>query len=490
MKSHHHEASPETGESGCSVECGVVMMMFTARALAAMAALVLSATAWAGGVIDPNAIELVDAFPNLTFSAAADIKSPPDGSNRVFVVEQSPGVISVFDNDSAVTSKQTFLDLSGVVLGGVEGGVLSMAFHPDYANNGVFFVTYGTEGFIGQFISVLARFEVSDADPNMADPDSEEWLITITQSEVAEHNMHHLEFGPDGYLYVSVGDGDCCGDPYDTAQDLTDLRGSILRLDVELPSRGDFYSIPPDNPYAGNPMGYKEEIFHHGLRNPWRFSFDSEGYMWIGDVGQDDWEEVSRVHGPSNLGWPIQEGFSCYEPPSGCNTTGLTPPLIDYAHGFSSSGGFSVTGGYVYQGSACPDLAGLYIYGDFLTGNLWAMAFDGSGMLSNTTIKPLTGELISAFGLDPDGELLIASYGEFGSILKLQCASPCPYDVTGPEGAPNGEVDVNDFFGLLQHWGPCVGACEYDFTGPDGEPNGEVDVNDFFGLLQHWGPCP
>ncbi len=405
--------------------------------LATLALAATAASAQRGATVN-----LVDAFPNLTFSSPVDMLAPPDGSDRLFVVEQFPGMITFFDNSPAATTKSTFLDLSDRVFISEEGGIIGLAFHPGFANNRHVFVTYAVEGLFGQQHSILSRFTTTKANPDLIDLDSEIILLDINTAR-QNHTMHRIVFGPDGYLYVSVGDGGCCGDPDHNAQDLTTLKGSILRLDVNNTSMAQPYSIPPTNPFAGNTDGHREEIFCYGLRNPWRFTFDSQGRLWIADVGQNVREEISWGHNGANLGWPIMEGFACY-PNGPCDQTGLTLPLHQYEHQFNPGGGFAISGGYVYEGWNCGALHAKYLFADYISGNVWAMDFDDSGSLGVTNIAPLTGRRFSAFGRDAQGEIYIAAYDN-DRIYRFESPGFCPADLAEPEGA----LDFSDVTAFL-----------------------------------------
>jgi len=313
-------------------------------------------------------ISIQQAFPNLSFTNPVDLQNAGDGSNRLFVVEQE-GVISVFQNDPATPSRSKFLNIRKRVDDyGFEEGLLGLAFHPDHGTNGYFYVDYTA---CDPNRIVISRFEVTD-DPNVADPESELVLIEIPDP-YSNHNGGQLAFGPDGYLYISIGDGGAFGDPSCRAQDLTELLGKILRIDVDNPSGGLNYGIPADNPYAGNTEGYREEIYASGLRNPWRMSFDNEtGRLWCADVGQDLWEEINIIENGGNYGWAIMEATHCYESqwpcaPDTCDQTGLTAPIYEYSHDV----GISIVGGHVYRGNNVPDLTGKYIYTDWLSGHIW-----------------------------------------------------------------------------------------------------------------------
>lgn len=429
-------------------------------------------------------VSLTQPFPNLTFDTPVDITNAGDGTDRLFVVERS-GVIWAFPNEPSSTNadREPFLDLTSRVEGeGDEVGVTGLVFHPDYENNGQLFVTLTTtSGPLAGRRSYLYRYGVSTDDPNRVDLSSEELLIQVQQPR-RDHNMHRMLFGPDdGYLYVSVGDGGCCDDPFATAQDRTDIRGSIIRIDIDETDPGLPYAIPADNPFIGNTEGFREEIFIYGLRNPWRFSFDDDGRIWIGDVGQDDWEEISWGAPGANMGWPIIEGSNCFQPPAGCDPTGLVQPIVEHPHQFNADGAFAITGGYVYAGDACDDLRGRYVYADFLTGNFWALAFDEMGFVENQNFAPLTNRNISAFGLDEQDELYATVFRpDDGFILGFACDSDaCPGDCDG-----SGVVNFNDLVAMLFEFGSDTGdAC-------DADGSGAVNFNDLAASLFLFGPCP
>ncbi|MEJ2544210.1 MAG: PQQ-dependent sugar dehydrogenase [Calditrichaceae bacterium] len=292
--------------------------------------------------------DLEVAFPHLNFTQPVDLQNAGDGSNRIFVVEQR-GIIHVFENDSSVLATDIFIDLQDSVNdAGSEEGLLGLAFHPNYEENGYFYVNY-TDASPRR--TVIARYQVSENEPNKADPESELVLLQFNQPE-SNHNGGQLAFGPDGYLYIATGDGGGSGDQhgeFGNGQDRTTLLGNILRIDVDNADDGLNYAIPEGNPFVGNQNDYREEIFAYGLRNPWRFSFDKEtGWLWAGDVGQGDYEEVDIIESGNNYGWRIMEGLHCYNSEE-CDQTGLTLPIWEYPHGT----GYSITGGYVYYGAQC-----------------------------------------------------------------------------------------------------------------------------------------
>ncbi len=275
-----------------------------------------------------SAYSVTVAFPNLTFNQPDGIFPDPTNSNRLFVIEQA-GVIKVFNNTQNASASSVFLDISSRVLYGGEQGLLGLAFHPNYSQNGYFYVDYVADN---PRRTVIARFSVSTNDANVADSNSQQVILEISQP-FSNHKGGQLAFGPDGYLYIGVGDGGSEGDPNGNGQNPSTLLGKILRIDVNTQSNGRNYSIPADNPFAGNTAGYREEIYAYGFRNPWRFSFDSAtGALWVGDVGQDRVEEIDLVEKGKNYGWNTMEGTLCYNPPSGCNQTGLTLPIWNYTH--------------------------------------------------------------------------------------------------------------------------------------------------------------
>ncbi|MDR8390651.1 PQQ-dependent sugar dehydrogenase [Aliifodinibius sp. S!AR15-10] len=355
--------------------------------------------------------QVVEAFPELSFARPVDLQHPGDGSNRLFVVEQR-GVISVFENDASVSSKTTFLDIEDQVEDrGNEEGLLGLAFHPDFANNGYFYVNYTASN---PDVTIVSRFQVSSDNPNEADPNSEVGILSFSQP-YSNHNGGQVSFGPDGYLYIAVGDGGSGGDPQENGQNRSTLLGNILRIDVDNQSDGNNYAIPSDNPFAGNDQGYREEIYAYGLRNPWRFSFDANnGQLWTGDVGQNAYEEIDVVENGGNYGWNTMEGNHCFDPSSGCDQSGLELPIIDYSQ---SNGDRSVTGGFVYRGPTLSELEGMYIYADYVSGRIWALDFSDMGNPVNSLL--LRADFgISSFGVDQDNELYICGFD--GKIHKLE----------------------------------------------------------------------
>lgn len=370
-------------------------------------------SAFGGG---PVAAQADPAAPEIRLTPVVDgfdrplgVVQPDDGTDRLFVVEQD-GLIKVVSDGKTVG--EPFLDLTGIVgTNGSERGLLSMAVHPDYAENGLFYVDYTDAN--GD--SVIARYQVSD-DPNRADPDSAQTLMLVDQP-FANHNGGLVTFGPDGYLYVGFGDGGSGGDPNGNAQNLKTVLGKILRLDVDPATVTDEqpYLIPADNPFVDQ-AGARPEIWAYGLRNPWRFSFDREtGDLWIADVGQNAWEEVdfqpAGSEGGENYGWVIREGSHCYPDGDDCSSEGLVEPVAEYSH----DAGNSVTGGFVYRGEEIAGLAGTYLFADFGSGLLWGLTRAGDGWRMSEPLE--TGLTISAFGQDREGRLYLTAFD--GTIYEV-----------------------------------------------------------------------
>ena len=336
-------------------------------------------------------------------SSPIGLTNPGDGSGRLIVNEQG-GRIRVVNPDGTLRPAD-FVDLSDRLIAGGERGLLGVAFHPDFAANGRLFVHYSRAGDGATVISELS----ASADRGSASASSERILFTLSQP-FANHNGGQIAFGPDGYLYVALGDGGSGGDPQGNGQNRETLLGKILRIDVDAPPAPDRgYAIPPTNPYAASgvaPGAGLPEIWAYGLRNPWRFSFDrSSGDLYIGDVGQNAWEEVDRQpassRGGENYGWNLFEATHCL---SDCGSTSAIPPIAEYSH----DGGCSVTGGYVYRGTQQPMLLGTYLFSDYCSGTIWTLpASDGVAPrpLADTDLQ------VSSFGEGEDGELYLLDLG-------------------------------------------------------------------------------
>ncbi|MEM1041499.1 MAG: PQQ-dependent sugar dehydrogenase [Bacteroidota bacterium] len=390
--------------------------------------------------VPASAQEFQAAFPDLAFDVPiTDIQAPDDGSNRLFVAEQS-GRIKVFTNDPATPSASVFLDLRDRINPRV--GIIGLAFDPAFAQNGLVYVHYNRD-ISGPAASqnVIARFETTAT--GVADPDSEEILITVDQQR-EQHFGGQLQFGPDGALYASFGDAGGQGDPFGNGQDLTTLPATVLRLDVRgtgLPldcaAGTGSATIPADNPLIDGPGGGCDETFAYGFRNPFRFSFAPDGRLWLGDVGQDEREEVNIVEPGGNYGWNTLEGTLCFNSPNGCDAAGTVLPIREYPHNlFSQDGGFSVTGGYVYRGNTCSPLLGRYVYGDFVTTNLWSLTFDGQ-TADNQVLDSFSGLAVTTFGEDEQGELYLGDLVT-GTLLRLTCTQPVTVSAVpvGPATVP------------------------------------------------------
>lgn len=360
------------------------------------------------GSPDPMPLEAERVFPNLSFERPLEFTFAPDGSDRVFVVEQA-GRIHVFPNADNVSKTTIFLDIRDVVSrDGNEEGLLGLAFHPDYASNGEFYVYYSTR----PRASIVSRFRVSAGDPDRANRDSEARIMKIEQP-YGNHNGGCIRFGPDGYLYIGLGDGGAAHDPHGHGQNVQTLLGSILRIDVDNEDPGKRYAIPKDNPFAGQQSG-RGEIWAFGLRNIWRMQFDGEtGNLWAGDVGQNRYEEVNVIRRGGNYGWKIREGFHPFEPEASQTGGPLIDPVAEYFH----SEGLSVTGGQVYRGTRLPEFDGAYFYGDYVSGQVWIVRHDGTKVTENRKVAQ-TGLSISAFGADARGNMVLTAFD--GNLYRLR----------------------------------------------------------------------
>ncbi len=371
---------------------------------------------------------LQQAYPSLTFSSPVDLQYAPDGTDRVFVVEQS-GVIRVFENNKNTTTTKVFLDITDRVTSGGETGLLGLAFHPDFANNGYFYVDYTTPNPLRTHIS---RFQVT-SNPDSADKNSEQVLIEVAQP-YSNHNGGRVIFGPDGYLYIGFGDGGSGGDPNDNGQNRSVLLGKILRIDVDNPTGGLNYGIPPGNPFVGNTQGWREEIFSWGMRNPWRFSFDLQtNWLWCGDVGQSAWEEVDTITVGGNYGWRCYEGNHVYNS-ANCNYPDYRFPIWEYAH---TGGNCSISGGYIYRGMRRPELTGAYIYGDYCSGDIWRLNYGAN--VTNSLITTSTSSIL-AFGVDMNNSIYVLCSN--GKIYDFQPAIAAPTNLMSGAGNP-GTVDLS-----------------------------------------------
>jgi len=351
-----------------------------------------------------SATSVFSSLPGFSFPLA--MHQPPGDDTQWFVIEKA-GIVKAFDNNPTVSTVRTVLDITSIVDNGPsEAGLLGMAFHPDFQVNGEVFLSYTRTG--SPLVSYISRFTSIDSGQTL-DPASEEVILTVDQ-DFDNHNGGHLAFSDDGLLYIGFGDGGGGGDPNNRSQDTTRLLGSILRIDVDGAAP---YVIPADNPFAGNPTcstgtgsSACPETYAWGLRNPWRWSFDrGTGGLWLSDVGQNAWEEVNVIERGGNYGWRIREGAHCYNPSSGCQTSGLIDPVAEYGR----SQGASITGGYVYRGTAIPELIGAYLFGDFVSGRIWALQDDGQGGYLMDELLD-TDLNIASFAEGSDGEIYIVDY--------------------------------------------------------------------------------
>ena len=354
---------------------------------------------------DPSTLAISFTSIASGLNQPVDLVDPDDGTGRMFIVQQSGQILILKDGEVNPTP---FLDISGQITTGTEQGLLSVAFHPQFKSNGLFYIDYtDTSG-----NTQIEEWKVSADNPDVADPSSARTLLSVDQP-FPNHNGGLLLFGPDGYLYIGLGDGGSQGDPNGNGQNLGVLLGKILRIDVDS-TDGDLpYAIPSDNPFASSD-GARSEIWAYGLRNPWRFSFDREtGDLYIGDVGQNEYEEADFAPagvGGLNFGWNTMEGNSCYLQ-ADCDQTGIMPPFFVYTH--SSGDGCAITGGYIYRGTQIDSLTGAYLAGDYCTGLLWAIN-PQTGSVS-TPIQ--TGLQISSFAQDADGNLYVIDYS--GAIYQI-----------------------------------------------------------------------
>ncbi len=366
--------------------------------LGALAA-VTSACGSDGGSGPPTRADSVLALVPVVsgLNAPLFLTAPPGDTTRLFVLEQS-GIIRIIKNGVALPTP--FLDITALTTKGNEQGLLGLAFAPDYATSGTFYIDYTTTGGGAAGHSVVARYQVS-GDPDVADANG---TVVITADQPYDnHNGGMIAFGPDSMLYVGLGDGGSGGDPDGHGQDRTELLGSILRIDV----RTGTYTIPPANPWA-NDATFRHELWNYGLRNPWRFSFDRQtGDLYVADVGQGAYEEVdiqsANSSGGENYGWNTMEGLHCYGG-TGCNQAGLTLPVLEYDH----NQGCAITGGYVYRGSAVPAVQGRYFYADYCSGFLRSFRKSGGGITEQVSYPALTlTGGVTSFGEDGQGELYV-----------------------------------------------------------------------------------
>ena len=395
---------------------------------------------------------LINAQPKLVFtplikniSDAVDIKNANDSSKRLFIVRQS-GIINIYQY--GVLSTRPFLDINDRITYKGEQGLFSLAFHPGYKNNGLFFIWYSDK----KGDVTLARYKASDPGGDVADPYS--GVVLFSLSKPGGYNNHNggcLQFGKDGYLYLTIGDGGGIGDPYSNAQNMQSLFGKMIRLDINV-QNAPYYAIPVDNPFINTPNA-RPEIFALGLRNPWRWSFDDlTGDIWFGDVGQDTWEEINFTRyaeaSGANYGWHCYEGDETYNRQNCVQQSNYRFPVFKYKHGVNN-GGFSVIGGYVYHGTSFPLLKGYYVCADYISGNAWLIHPNGTGNWAVTIQNNVASNIVS-FGEDESGELYAASQN--GNIYQVSTANteeqPDKGNYIFPTFVDNGNITLvmQDYF--------------------------------------------
>lgn len=448
------------------------------------------------GAARPTATALTTVRIASGLSRPVFVCSPPGDNERLFILEQYTGLIKIWRNDSVLA--RPFMDIGdSLATNGNEQGLLGMAFHPAFETNRYFFINYTKVG----GATVIKRYMVSANDPDSADFSSGVTIMTILQP-YSNHNGGMIVFSPvDGYLYIGMGDGGSGGDPQNRAQDGSSLLGKMLRIDVDA---GFPYGIPPDNPFVDS-ASTLDEIWAKGLRNPWRFSFDAlTGEMYIGDVGQNAWEEISYQPagspGGENYGWRLKEGTHCHNPSTNCDPDGvLTGPIYEYSHASSRC---SVTGGYVYRGCAIPDLQGTYFFADYCTSEIWTFRYDGTNITEFTDrtaeLEPgggITIDWISSFGVDNRGELYILDHlgGEIFKIVPEGVPSLCFFDCGDID--VNGRINILDITYLLNYLYK-GGAAPVSLTAADVNGSGGINILDITSLIAHMykgGPalsCP
>jgi hypothetical protein len=371
------------------------------------------------------AAELVQVVEGL--SSPIYVTNAHDASNRLFIVEQ-PGRIKVLQPGS--TAPTVFLNISSKVFSGGERGLLGLAFHPQFSTNRRFFLDYTRQP---DGATVIAEFKVSASDPNVAD--TQETVLLVIPQPFANHNGGMLEFGPDGFLYIGMGDGGSANDPGNRAQNTQELLGKILRIDVDHTQAGLAYATPSDNPFVAS--AGRDEIYAYGLRNPWRFSFDrATGTLYAGDVGQGAREEIDIITRGGNYGWRVREGTACTNNDRAlCSSLSSIPPIAEYSH---TGGRCSVTGGYVYRGTLGTLPVGSYIYADYCTGEIFMLKDEATSLLLDTPLN------ISSFGEDEAGEIYVVALN--GTIHRFRNTSDLPqtFTITGAQVRRRSSGEVLD----------------------------------------------
>lgn len=350
------------------------------------------------------------------FTQPVDLQFIPGQPDLMLVVQKTGQLLWV----SLSEPSQRGVLLEESVVTEVEQGLLGLALHPDFARNGALFTNATVALPDGREVTQIVRWSTPPgADLRQVRPQRGAVLLEVEQP-YQNHNAGQLAFGPDGYLYLGLGDGGLADDPRGHGQNRQTLLGSMLRIDVDHPGpQGEPYRVPEDNPFVGKPQEGRPEIWAWGLRNPWRYSFTPNGQLVVADVGQDRWEEISLLSRGQNHGWKIREADHCFDPPQSCPTEGLTDPIYSYPH----QEGVSVTGGYVYTGAALPELKGLYVFADFVSGRIWAIPLPSQegARVPQEQVRALGRWplLISSFGQAPDGQLYLADFTQ-GRVLRLE----------------------------------------------------------------------
>jgi uncharacterized repeat protein (TIGR03806 family) len=403
---------------------------------------------------DPLPLTSEQIFPSLQFKRPVEVTYPADGTNRLFVVEQQ-GTIRVFENRNDVSRSELFLDIRDVVLrDGNEEGLLGLAFHPDYKQNGEFFVYYSTKSPAVPRKSVVSRFTVMADNPSRADRQSEQRLLEIPQP-YSNHNGGSIRFGPDGYLYIGLGDGGLADDPHVNGQNLATLLGSILRIDIDRQDEGLAYAIPEDNPFAGR-ADARGEIWAYGLRNVWRLAFDRQtGELYAGDVGQNRFEEVNLIQRGGNYGWNLREGFHSFEPNAPAKPPETIDPLAEYFH----DQGVSVTGGIPYRGDRLKEYQGAYFYADYRSGNVWIVRQQDAVVGENRRVAATDLE-IAAFGEDQQGEMILCAFD--GHLYRLE---PQAIDRAAVAAFPR-KLSQTGLFESVPENRPAAGLIPYELNMP------------------------
>lgn len=407
----------------------LTMLNFTSRTISGIfLATVLAALSTTAAALPK--VELQNAFPALPLERPLWMSEAPDGSGRLFILEQQGRVLIVRKGSDGANVAEFMNIVNRNPQVDNEEGFLSLAFHPQFKTNGLFYIYYNQQR---PRRSVISEFKVSPTDPNKADPASERILLQVPQP-YGNHKGGQVSFGPDGFLYIALGDGGAANDPHNNGQNTASLLAKILRIDVNSRSvvkewrqqKQLEYGIPQDNPFVGEieKYGARREIWAYGLRNPWRFSWDREtGDLWAGDVGQDDWEEVDLIVKGGNYGWPVREAFHHFKPgPAGAQ---FIEPILEYPHRpeqakdtrFSNhSPGLSITGGYVYRGKKYPALRGAYVYADYNLGTIWGLRYQNGKVVEHGTLLEQPKNVVS-FAEDADGELYVLCFDD--KIFKL-----------------------------------------------------------------------